>query len=298
MSRRRMALVDLGTGLASWALYQRARAKAGARLAQAPKAPPRWRFHDEAWLAPEAVDLALLFAPRWNPHAAAFFTHPFPARGSLELDLATAGRSAATWSLTVRRFGQGAVAHFGPKDLVNGPVARVAVEPGPYLVDGRYYDPTPEATAPRVGIDDDRAIAEVAVPLASLAAAREALPRYQTLRHRVWAHHAVVLARWADRLPADRAAKVFLPAADPTTRFAFGPVRRGESLVARARVGEGQRAFLAVYDAASFPVWWGALDTPERVVGPAPDHGFWLARVVGPPGEPLGEVAVTRRGVA
>jgi hypothetical protein len=282
----RRAWTALPGALASYLFFLQCRALASGIFhlrARAPGVHPAWKVVSEQSIHSDFfLFLLMVRAPRWNPHAISANAGPLRVRGRLEVELESVRASAPLWTVILYRHPRfEPVATVGSAELSAGePRVRFDVAQGDYTVNVRYHDWTECVRMPAIRVDGGPAVA--ALPVSS--ANNDFFQRLRARSNVVfrWLHHHVYyVLQFRELLPAGFVRRLFLPVGNPLSGFEYGCIERGQSL--RIRVAPRTRAhfrvYCTLYDAASFPLYWAAVEAAETHTPPAAARGFFLIRV-------------------
>jgi hypothetical protein len=242
-----------------------------------------WQVLSRALLDRRGVlPVIMLTAPRWNTHAIIGNVGPIEVKGALSIEVATAARSARSWSIVVYRFPRSiTVCSTGSSDPSPADAWKtIALPPGTYSLGLRYYHTAQAAELPAVRVDG-----EPYVPALALSA--DALSVYDAVRdrrgvfYRLVHHYVFHVLDYRAWLPPAFVQREFLPVGNPQTQFRYGAVRRGQSI--RVQLAPALLAshdvFFTTYNRCSFPVTWCTLTTELHVTGPLATTGFYLVRM-------------------
>jgi hypothetical protein len=226
----------------------------------------RNRKDAEAWIVlskddmlarPAVLPLIMTTAPRWNTHAILATLSPVPVKEFIEIDAASANRSAGYWTIVVCTYAGretvtsvGSLSDAGPEGRV-----RIDLKPGAYWLGLRYYEWRTEVELPAVSADGVRVARSQPIP----AAANDFYQNLQTRSNWFYLalhYYVFVLLRHRSLFPEKFVKREFLPMGNPETEFFWGALRKGEEL--RGRIAPQALAnwnlLLTVYNRASFPI--------------------------------------------
>jgi hypothetical protein len=243
-----------------------------------------WNVLSERNLArPLVLPIVATKGPRWNTHAVIVTAGPVEVRRSLSLRVAGARDSAASWSIVVYANPGFETIASVESDAVPAAAEwqEVALEPGRYSLNLRYYEPTAAAAAPAVLADGVPVIQPLPVPA-------DSNDFYATLaeRRRHWFYAAIHyyvfhMLRFRRGLPEAFVRREFLPVGDPATVFRFGHLWAGERVAIETapELLAAYRLYLTLYDRSSFPVASLIVDRSPWQAPAAAQDGYYLLRL-------------------
>jgi hypothetical protein len=248
---------------------------------------PEWLTLPELLARPLALPIVMVTGPRWNTHALVATAGPVRVERSLRLDASAADASARLWTVVVysaaRTETVAAVDSRAPRGEGAG---TVELPPGAYSLVLRYYEWAADPRLPSVAIDGRPAIPERSLPGAGNDYLR-ALGGQRRGYGRALHYYVLNLLRYRRLFPASFVRAEFLPVGNPETEFAYGALERGQTLEIDCPPAllAAHRVYVTVYDSASFPVTWRALDAPGRTALEATAAGYYLLRLHRLPGQ-------------
>ncbi|HET7500126.1 MAG TPA: DUF6208 family protein [Kofleriaceae bacterium] len=243
---------------------------------------PRWHLLPRALLAHRgALAWMMTTGPRLNAHAIIALSDPLAVRGALSLHVADAARSARTWSVVVYELPRfRTVATIGSNDAAPAPWRDLELPPGSYALGVRYYHPADAAELPAVRVDGEDRVPALALPGQALSVWDSVRDR-RGLFYRCLHYYMFHLLEYRDWFPAAFIEREFLPVGNPQTHFAYGAVRKGQSLMLRsdAALLATHDVFFTLYNRCSFPVTWYPITHEEHAIAEVPATGFYLVRM-------------------
>lgn len=236
---------------------------------------------DDMLARPAVLPLIMTTAPRWNTHAILATLSPVRVHEFIEIDAASANRSAGYWTIVVCTYtGRETVTSVGSlSDATPDGKIRVDLKPGLYWLGLRYYEWRTVVELPAVSADAVRVAPTQSIPAGANDFYRDLANRssgfYLALHFYVY-----VLLRHRSLFPEKFVKREFLPMGNPETQFFWGALRKGEEL--RGRIAPQALAnwnlLLTIYSRASFPIQSERLIASEFAV-PASVHCTYLLRV-------------------
>ena len=212
---------------------------------------------DDMLARPAVLPLIMTTAPRWNTHAILATLSPVRVTEFIEIDAASANRSAGYWTIVVCTYaGRETITSVGSLSST-GPdgKARIDLKPGLYWLGLRYYEWRPEVELPAVNADGMRVAPSQPIPAGANDFYQDLSKRsngfYLALHYYVY-----VLLRHRSLFPEKFVKREFLPMGNPETQFFWGALRKGEQLrgsIALQALGNWN-LLLTVYNRASFPI--------------------------------------------
>jgi hypothetical protein len=280
--------------LPSWALYQTVRLMmrglAWRRWKQG-KYKLGWQLVSEQLVSEPATLLYLLVStPRWNPHAVTAGTGVLQVERTVRFN--PASLIARHWTLVATSFPSLEHGVF-VSSVDAGERGVLDLKPGLYRITARMYEPGLDARLPALLVDDRAVVEEAEIP-SDTNQFYAALPRSRTRLHERIHAHVPALLDLQQVLPRLVQAS-YLPAGNPETTFRFGAVQAGDTLkvVVDPALLRDTDAYLCVYGRASIPLIYERLEPGEQSIGPVPEEGSWLLRILRPSAEP-GAVHIER----
>jgi hypothetical protein len=243
----------------------------------------RWRLVSGETLKMKIALPAIMTAgPRWNTHAIIATAGPLHIREVIEIDAATANRSATSWSVVVCTFpGMKTITNLssGSETSANA-VLGVTLKPGRYWMGLRYYRVAEDVTLPLVRIDGKDAIPSLRISPQTNSFYKNLVGKssffYLCLHYYVW-----TMLLYRNFLPARTVERHYLPLGNPDTEFFFGTIRATEALriVLKPEILTSYEVYLTFYSRASFPVSWQVLLHEETMTQPVDRPCSYLVRV-------------------
>ena len=244
----------------------------------APKKATEWRFlSGEGLKRPLALPIVMTTGPRWNPHAIIAAVGPLSVQHTLRIDAPAAASSAKAWTVVVNAFpGLRTVASLGS---MSGGTDSLQLAPGRYTLMLRYYEAGSSPRLPAIEIDGTPIVAGVDVPPTVNDFYKE-LKGHNGFYY-LWLHYYIsVILRYEKRLPPSFVRAEYLPVGNPETEFFYGALKPGErlSLASVRLLRNDHRIYVAVYNRASFPVFWCTVGQSTEELEPVEGGAYYLIR--------------------
>ena len=186
---------------------------------------------------PLALPVFMTSAPRWNPHAILATAGPLRVLESLTVDVAEAGRAAASWSLVIYTFPGFKTVTTLDRANSGEEMRTVSLAAGRYWLGMRYYRWSAQPVLPAVLVDGQAVVAALPVP-GDLNGFYADLARRRSVFYFLPCHYYVwVLLRYASHLPRKWVEREYVQVGNPGTRFLYGYVYKVDLI----RVGNGTR---------------------------------------------------------
>lgn len=259
-----------------------------------------WRvLNDQLLQRRLALSVVMTEGPRWNTHAVIARAGPLSVRNCMQVQVAEAQASAASWTLVVYSFpGHRTIAVLGPEDAhASKQSAAISLPPGRYSLIVRYYQPNCTATLPAVSVDGDETVASGAVPEGTNDFYQH-LSNRRTWFHVVLHYHAFIALKYRNWLPRRLVERVFLPVGNPETLFHYGALQPQDALQIEIadRVLDQWDAYITVYDLASFPLDWRRIASTDFQLDPFGCRCTFLVRLhrksIGAPAPAEGDIRI------
>lgn len=218
----------------------------------------KWLLLADLVARPAAMPVIMTTGPRWNTHAIIATLSPVSVNKTLEIDVASAERSARSWTIVVCTYPeQRTVTSVGTlaSPFPNG-TAQLQLAPGKYWLGLRYYEWKDDVELPAVRADGRTVSESLAVPADANGFYRDLQKKNSNLFYVALHYYVFVLLRYRIWFPQKFVEREFLPLGNPETNFYFGALRQGERLnISFApRLSDGWNVLLTLYDTGSFPI--------------------------------------------
>jgi len=252
-------------------------------LAKMPHEARIWKVFSEQTLSqPLVLPIVATKGPRWNTHAVIATAGPIEVRRSASFRVATAARSASSWSIVLYAVpGYRTVASVKSFDVAaEAEWHEVELAPGRYSVNLRYYQLRDGAETPEVKADGIRVIRSQWVPPGNNDFYRQ-LRRRDSWFYAALHYYVFPMLRFRRWLPESFVRREYLPVGDPGTHFRYGFLRAGAALHVDSdpELFRSYDLYLTVYDRSSFPVLSERIREPAYRTPPAEVDGFYLVRI-------------------
>jgi hypothetical protein len=241
-----------------------------------------WHTLSEALGQRLALPYIMVTLPRWNPHALISRVGPFHVENSLRIRVDTAHQAAQMWTFIVNRASDlRTIAVIDSSNVARDDVwYEQSLPPGRYSAVLRYYEWSATPRLPEMAIDNKRRIPERTVPPND----NDYLSGFRNKDGILYAclhYYVLEMLRLRQYLPASFVRREYLPVGNPETAFFYGYLRRGQCLEITSSLGipEGHHLYLTIYNRASFPVLWGAVQSLPYYTHPAETTGSYLLRL-------------------
>jgi hypothetical protein len=228
---------------------------------------------DDMLARPGALPLIMTTAPRWNTHAILATLSPVDVSKFLDIERASADRSAASWTIVICTYaGRQTVTSIGSlsPSAANGKV-RIELAPGKYWLGLRYYERRGEVELPAVSADGQPVAAAQIISAGTNDFYRDLFKR-SSFFYLALHYYVFVLLRYRSFFPESFVRREFLPMGNPETQFVFGALRRNEQLLisVEPQAFADWNVLVTIYNRASFPIQSEHLRTPEfQITAPA-----------------------------
>ena len=247
----------------------------------APQAVKSWRvISGESLRRPLFLPIVMTTGPRWNPHAIIAGAGPFTVREKLRIGARTADASAKAWTVVVNAFPS--FRTVGSLGSLTGGNDEIRLPPGRYTLVVRYYEWTGEPSLPAVEVDGTRLIESSPLSRDSNEFFRSLSGR--TSLYYLGLHYYIsVLLRHEQWFPAGFVRSQYLPVGNPESHFFYGPLNPGERLNVERVLPllSSHRVYLTIYNRASFPIFWCAINVSVRQFDPVEGGAHYLIRAHG-----------------
>lgn len=236
-----------------------------------------WRIlNAEALQSRFVLPVLMTSAPRWNTHAIIAIAGPWLVNHSICLHFPEVVGASMSW--TVNRVSDHQIVASGNIRHDSGPQT-IALSPGSYRLTLRCYDCHSAVKLPVVEVDGVEAVAATAVPAGTNNFYHD-LARRSNLFYLGLHYYIAALLRYHKWLPRSFVEREYLPVGNPQTKFYYGFLRAGESLVItlEPELLQTHNLYFTLYNRASFPILWYPLREREHKTTPCQTDGTYLIR--------------------
>ncbi|HEY9878166.1 MAG TPA: DUF6208 family protein [Leptolyngbyaceae cyanobacterium] len=245
---------------------------------------PEWQVVSTEFLKGPVKLLWTMSRARWNLHSLIAIAGPFTLSRSLTLDITSLSQSAKSWTAVIYTLqGYKTITSVGSLSVASDQTRETIVLPaGRYLVGVRHYQWTNPIQLPAIEVDGQCVLASQ-----PLAAPPDFNQFYRNLKHRrgflytCLNFYVYPLLRYPLGLPHPFVKRTFLPVPNPETKFYYGALAQGESLLIQApsTLLETHSLYFSLYTRDCFPLDWYPILQPQHTTQAMPEKGAYILRV-------------------
>jgi hypothetical protein len=241
-----------------------------------------WRvLSAETLQNPLGLPVIMTKGPRWNTHAIVATLAPIAIRSQLAVDVRSAQKSAASWTVVVYSYPDyRTIANLGSLSSADAEDwAVVTLPPGKYALVLRYYEWGEAVQLPAIQVDD-RELVGVQPLNPQINEFLKDLKQIKNGFYLALHYYVFVLLKLRHRLPEAWIRREFLPVGDRDNQFGYGYCQTGDQLQFEfsASLLADYVVYLTLYNRSSFPIFWSAIATQQYQTEPLTQDGFYLLR--------------------
>jgi hypothetical protein len=237
-----------------------------------------WRIlNAEALQSRLVLPVLMTSAPRWNTHAIIAIGGPWLVNHSICLHFPEVVGASMSW--TVNRVSDHQIVASGNIRNDSSPQT-IVLSPGSYRLTVRCYDCHMAVKLPVIEVDGVETVAATAVP-ADTNSFYHDLTCHSNLFYLGLHYYVATLLRYRKWLPQSFIEREYLPVGNPQTKFYYGFLHAGESLVItlEPELLQTHNLYFTLYNRASFPISWYPLQEQKHKTIPFQADGTYLIRV-------------------
>lgn len=227
----------------------------------------------------------MVTGPRWNCHALMLVVGLFKVRSCIEIDVATARKSAKQWTIVIYAKDYQTESFVSYLDVPRDTDwYRVELTTNNCLICIRYYNVEETIVCPAIKIDGELLINKRPLPANQMQMYESYLTSVKNYRNflYLWMHYYLYpLLEWRKYFPDDFVKRQYLPMGNPDTEFLFGSIKKQEYVhfTFEQKLFNAANLYITLLNNGSFPVFWDSIKQVDYRSPKMPCNGTYLIRI-------------------